>query len=391
MGTEYLALDKGLTVHSKLPDVGTTIFTVMSALAQQHGAINLSQGFPDYPISEELVAFAEAALRGGHNQYAPMAGLPVLREALASKYERLYARRYDPGEEITITAGATQALYTAIAALVQPGDEVIVFEPAYDSYAPAIRLQGATVVRQQLRFPRYAIDWPSLRQAISPRTRMIVLNSPNNPGTSVFAPEDLIALESVVRQSNIVLLSDEVYEHMVYDGANHQSLARSAALAPRSLIVGSFGKTFHATGWKIGYIVGPRDLMREFRRVHQFNVFCVTAPLQHALAQVLERPEHYEGLAGFFQKKRDLLHEGLACTRFVPLKSQGSYFLLARYDRVSDLPDQEFARWLTREHGVASIPLSVFHADGIDRKIVRLCFAKQDTTLQQALERLARV
>jgi len=386
-----LSLGKGLRVQSKLPEVGTTIFTVMSALAQQCGAINLSQGYPDYAVDAELIAMAQEALRSGHNQYAPMAGLPALRDALADKYDRLYGRAYDPGEEITVTAGATQALYTAFAALLRPGDEAIIFEPAYDSYAPAITLQGATVVRQQLLYPGYSIDWPALRRAMTPRTRMIVLNSPNNPGTSILSSEDIAALEAATRGSNIVLLSDEVYEHMVYDGACHQSLSRSEELAGRSLIVASFGKTFHATGWKIGYVLGPQELMREFRRVHQFNVFCVNTPLQHALAKFLAQPAHYEGLAQFFQAKRDLLQRGLQATRFAPIPSRGSYFLLAGYQALSDLPDREFARWLAEEHGVATIPLSVFHADGTDRKLVRFCFAKKESTLQQALERLARI
>lgn len=386
-----LSLGKGLRVDSKLPEVGTTIFTVMSALAQEHGAINLSQGFPDYSLDPELVSLAEQAVRSGHNQYAPMAGLPVLREALAAKYSRLYGRDYDPAEEITITAGATQALFTAFAALLGPGDEAIIFEPAYDSYAPAIRLQGARVVRQQLLFPGYAIDWAALKRAIGPRTRMIVINSPNNPGTSILTPADLVALEELTRGTNIVLLSDEVYEHMVYDGSSHQSLARSVELAERSLIVASFGKTFHATGWKIGYILAPQELMREFRRVHQFNVFCVNTPLQHALAAFLAQPAHYEGLPAFFQAKRDLLQRGLAATRFTTYPSRGSYFLLAGYEQISQMPDREFSVWLTKEHGVATIPLSVFHADGLDRKVVRFCFAKQEATLVAALARLVKV
>jgi methionine aminotransferase len=389
--TSSLELAVGLRIESKLPDVGTTIFTVMSALAQQHQAINLSQGFPDYPISERLIALTGEALRAGHNQYAPMAGLLKLREALAAKYERLYRRVYEPVEEITITAGATQGLYTAIAALVHRGDEVVVFEPAYDSYAPAIRLQGATVVRQQLRFPGYGIDWEALKQVISARTRLIIINSPNNPGTSVLSSTDLSELAQLTRGSNIMLLSDEVYEHMVYDGATHQSLALREELASRSLIVGSFGKTFHATGWKIGYVLGPQELMREFRRVHQFNVFCVNTPMQHALAGFLEDAAHYEGLQAFFQEKRDLLHRGLAGTRFTPVLAKGSYFLLASYERVSDQPDREFAAWLTHAHGVATIPLSAFHAEGQDRKLLRFCFAKRPETLYAALQRLARV
>ncbi len=386
-----LPLAQGLRVSSKLPDVGTTIFTVMSALAQECGAINLSQGFPDYAVSEELLALVGEALRAGHNQYAPMAGLPALREALAAKYRRLYARDYDPGEEITITAGATQAIYTAVAALVKPGDEVIVFEPAYDSYGPAIRLQGATVVRQQLLAPAFDIDWAALEAALTHRTRLIVLNSPNNPGTSTLSDADLRKLEELTRGRDLALLADEVYEHMVFDGALHQSFARTPELASRSLIVASFGKTFHATGWKIGYILGPGELMREFRRVHQFNVFCVNTPMQHALARYLQDPAHYEGLASFFQDKRDLLFAGLKTTRFTPFKPRGSYFLLAGFERISEESDREFAARLTREHGVATIPLSVFHAEGKDRKLLRFCFAKREETLLRAMERLAKV
>jgi methionine aminotransferase len=385
------AMAAGLSVSSKLPDVGTTIFTRMSAMAQAHAAINLSQGYPDYPISPELISLVEAALRAGHNQYAPMAGVMPLREQLAQKYESLYRRSYDPESEITITAGATQAIHSAIAALVSPGDEVIVFEPAYDSYAPSIRLQGGEVIRQPLAYPGFHIDWDALARAITPRTRMLILNSPNNPGTSVLTPEDLTALEKLVRGSNIVLLSDEVYEHMVYDGAPHQSLARSLELAGRSVIVASFGKTFHATGWKVGYALAPRELMQEFRRVHQFNVFCVNSVMQYALAQYLKEPAHYLGLSAFFQAKRDLFAQGLKATAFRPLHSAGSYFLLADYSRLSDAPDIAFVEELTRNHGVAAIPLSVFHHDACDRKFVRFCFAKQDETLYGALERLAAI
>lgn len=389
--TNQLRLAEGLRVQSKLPEVGTTIFTVMSALAQECGAINLSQGFPDYPISKELASMVTEAMQSGYNQYAPMAGLLALREALAEKYCKLYGRSYDPGEEITIAAGATQAIYTAVAALVTVGDEVIVFEPAYDSYAPAVRLQGAVVVRQQLRARDFAIDWPALENAITPRTRLIILNSPNNPGTSILSSADLDRLEALLRARDIVLLSDEVYEHMVYDGAEHQSLARREALAARSLIVASFGKTFHATGWKIGYIVAPRELMQEFRRVHQFNVFCVNTPMQHALARYLKEAAHYEGLAAFFQERRDALFQGLAGTRFEPRESRGSYFLLASFARISDEPDREFSIRLTRDFGVATIPLSAFYAAGTDQKLLRFCFAKRKETIAGALERLARV
>lgn len=376
---------------SKLPDVGTTIFTVMSALAQECKAINLSQGYPDYPVAPELSTLVTEAMKEGQHQYAPMPGLLALRVALAEKYRHLYGRDYDPGEEITITAGATQALYTAIVALVHPGDEVIIFEPAYDSYAPAIRLQGAQVVRQQLVYPGFKIDWSALRRSITPRTRMIILNSPNNPGTSVLSAEDLDCLAALTRDTKILLLSDEVYEHMVYDGLPHQSMASSEELAGRSLVVASFGKTFHATGWKVGYVLGPQELMREFRRVHQFNVFCVNTPMQHALAKYLPEASHYVGLASFFQTKRDRLMQGLQRTRFRPIKAQGSYFLLASYLDISSLADHEFAIWLTREHGVATIPLSAFHIDATDRKLLRFCFAKREDTLDAALERLARV
>ena len=377
--------------RSRLPDSGTTIFTVMSALAQEHGAVNLGQGFPDYPVDPRLLELFAKALRDGHNQYPPMVGLPALREAIAGKVERLYGRSYDPGEEVTVTAGATQAIYTAILALTQPGDEVIVFEPAYDSYLPAIRLAGAVPVPVPLAVPGYHIDWPAVRRVVTPRTRLIVVNSPNNPGTSVLSAEDLREFENLVRGTPIQLVSDEVYEHLVFDGLRHESLARSAELAARSVVIASFGKTFHATGWKVGYAVAPRALMAEFRRVHQFIVFTVSTPAQHALAAFLADPSHYEGLADFFAPKRRLLREALAATPLELLPGEGTYFQLARYDRVGDEPDEAFCRRLTKEVGVAAIPLSAFYRDGTDHRVIRFCFAKREEMLLAAAERLKRL
>lgn len=379
-------------MESKLPGVGTTIFTVMSQLAQQHGAINLSQGFPDFPCDPLLLQAVSQAMQDGYNQYAPMPGLPRLRDILAHKLEAAYGQSYDPEQQITITAGATQALYTAITALIQPGDEVLLFEPAYDSYGPAIRLNGGIEQRISLRPPQYAIDWAEVQRRINPRTRLIILNNPNNPSTAILGPHDLRELRELLQQwPQLYLLSDEVYEHIVFDGAQHQSLARDPVLAARSMLVYSFGKTFHATGWKIGYCAGPADWMQEFRRVHQFLVFSVNTPMQHALAAYLQTPAHYQALPGFYQAKRDRFVTAMAASRFELLPSQGTYFQLARYDRISDLPDTAFAQWLTKEHGVAVIPLSAFHADGTDHGIIRFCFAKQDATLDAAATRLCQV
>ncbi len=378
-------------VRSKLPATGTTIFTQMSALAQRHEAVNLGQGFPDYPIDPVLVDLVAAAMKAGHNQYPLMAGVMPLREAIAEKVLRLYGRRYDPEHEITITTGATQGIFTAILALAGTGDEVIVLEPAYDSYVPAVRLAGAIPVTVPLTVPGYRIDWPAVRSALTPRTRMIVVNAPNNPGTSILSAGDLAALADLVRDTDIVVLSDEVYEHMVYDGALHQSIARSAELAGRSIVVGSFGKTFHATGWKVGYTLAPRELTAEIRRVHQFMVFTVNSAVQHGLAAFLREPERYEALPAFFERKRDLLRELIAGTPLQALPCQGSYFLLARYDRISEEPAQAFAERLVRSFGVATIPLSAFYREGRDDRVIRFCFAKRDETLVAAGERLARL
>ena len=378
-------------LRSKLPGSGTTIFTVMSALAERHGAVNLGQGFPDYPIDPHLIELVADAMREGHNQYPLMAGVPALREAIARKVERLYGRSYDPEREVTVTTGATQAIFTAVQALAHPGDEVIVFEPAYDSYVPAVQLAGARPVTLPLTFPGFRIDWPALRAAVTPRTRMILVNTPNNPGTSALSAEDVSALAQLTRDTPIVVVSDEVYEHMVYDGARHESVARNAELAGRSVVIGSFGKTFHATGWKVGYALAPREITDEIRRVHQFTVFTVNAPVQHALARFLEDPARYESLPEFFTRKRDLLRDALADTAFDLLPCAGSYFQLATYGRIGDAPADEFAQDLVCRHGVATIPLSAFYRDRTDHRVIRFCFAKREETLAAAVERLRKV
>jgi len=378
-------------LRSKLPATGTTIFTVMSALAVQHGAVNLGQGFPDYAIDPELIELVAAAMRAGHNQYPLMPGVMKLREAIAAKVLRLYGRAYDPEREVTVTTGATQAIYTAIQALAHPGDEVIVFEPAYDSYIPSIRLAGATPVALPLTVPDYRIDWLALAQAITPRTRIILINTPNNPGTSVLTADDRNALAKLVRDTPIVVVSDEVYEHIVFDGAKHQSIAGHPGLAERSVVIGSFGKTFHATGWKVGYALAPREITDELRRVHQFIVFTVNSAVQHALAAFLEKPERYESLPAFFATKRDTLRSILASTPLTVLPCAGSYFQLASYDRISDESARAFAERLIREIGVATIPLSAFYQDGTDHRVIRFCFAKRDETLLAAGERLSKL
>jgi methionine aminotransferase len=384
-------LETPFPLRTKLPATGTTIFTVMSALAHRYGAVNMGQGFPDYAIDPELIELVAGAMRAGHNQYPLMAGAMPLREAIAAKVERLYRRAYDPEREVTVTTGATQGLFSTIAALAHPGDEVIVFEPAYDSYIPAVRLAGATPIALPLTFPGYRIDWSAVRGALSPRTRMILVNTPNNPGTSVLSAADVEALAALTRDTPIVVVSDEVYEHMVYDGTRHESLARHDELAARSVVVGSFGKTFHATGWKVGYALAPRAITDEIRRVHQFNVFTVNSAVQQGLAQFLQQPSRYEGLTAFFEGKRALLRSALADTPLRLLPCEGSYFQLAFYDRVSDEPAADFAQRLTRDYGVATIPLSAFYQDGTDHKVIRLCFAKRDETLLAAAQRLRRL
>jgi methionine aminotransferase len=376
---------------SRLPEVGTTIFTVMSRMAQEAGAINLSQGFPDFNADPVLFERVAHWMHAGFNQYPPMAGVGVLREAIAAKAAALYGTGYDPETEVTVTAGATQAIFTAVAALVHPGDEVIVFEPVYDSYVPAIELQGGVPVRLQLHAPDYRPDWDALAAAISPRTRMIMINSPHNPTGTVWSAEDMAQLAARVRGTGIVIVSDEVYEHIVFDGHRHESCARHGALAERSLIVSSFGKTYHITGWKVGYVLGPAALMAEFRKVHQFNVFTVNTPVQYALADYMADASRHQGLARFYQAKRDRFRAALAGARFELLPCAGTYFQLARYATIRDAPDQAFVAWLTREVGVAAIPVSAFFHDGRDEQVVRFCFAKHDDTLDAACERLARL
>lgn len=374
---------------SRLPQVGTTIFTVMSALATRHGAINLGQGFPDFEGDPRLVQAVHAAMLEGLNQYAPMAGLPVLREAVAHKIERLQGHRYDPEREITITAGATQGILTAVLALVHPGDEVIVLDPCYDSYVPAIELAGATAVRVPVDPLSLRPDFTRLAAALSPRTRAMIINTPTNPTGTCWTPAERDRLAQLLRPTDVVLLSDEVYEHMVFDGQSQASASGHPELAARSLVISSFGKTFHVTGWKIGYVAGPAALMAEFRKVHQFNVFCVNTPVQAGIARFMADAGTYEGLPAFYQRKRDLFRQGLARTRFKLLPCEGSYFQCVEYGEISDLPDTRFCEWLTEQVGVAAIPLSAFYAEPPARALVRFCFAKKDETLAAALERLA--
>ncbi len=376
-------------LRSKLPEVGTTIFTVMSELAVRHGAVNLGQGFPDFDPDPRLQTLVSEAMRRGHNQYAPMAGVRALREHIAQKAARLYGREYDPDTEITIAAGATQAIMSAVLAVVHPGDEVIVLDPCYDSYVPSIRLAGGKPVYVALAAPDYRVPWERVRAAITSRTRLLMLNNPHNPCASVFLPEDLDALESMVRNTDVLLLADEVYEHVVFDGLQHQSLARRPALAERAFVISSFGKTLHATGWKVGYCCAPPELTEELRRVHQFMVFAVSTPVQHAIAEYLRDARVYEELPRFYQAKRDRFHRGLSGTRFRLLRSSGTYYQLADYSAISDEPELDFARRLTAEHGVASIPLSALYAAPPDSRVVRFCFAKKAETLDRALERLA--
>ncbi|MHB1429498.1 MAG: pyridoxal phosphate-dependent aminotransferase [Rhodocyclaceae bacterium] len=376
---------------SRLPSVGTTIFTVMSRLASEHGAINLSQGFPDFSPSSSLLERVMHHMRNGANQYPPMAGVAPLREAIAEKVERLYGARYDVESEITVTAGATQALFTAIAACVRPGDEVIVFAPVYDSYLPAITLQGGTAKVINLAPPAFRPDWQEVAAAVNARTRMIILNTPHNPTGTVWTAEDMAALARLVRDTDIVLLGDEVYEHIFYTG-RHESLARTAELRERSFVVSSFGKTYHITGWKIAYCLAPAALTAEFRKVHQFNVFTVHHPSQLGLADFMRAdPGFADGLASFYRAKRDFFRQQLEGSRFELLPCDGTYFQLARYDRINDMPDTEFARWLTIEKGVAVIPVSAFMPDGTDHGLVRFCFAKNEATLSAAGEKLRAV
>jgi len=376
---------------SRLPQVGTTIFTVMSALAAEHQAVNLGQGFPDFACDPALVDAVTAAMQAGHNQYPPMVGVPVLRQAIAAKIEALHQHRYNADSEITVTAGATQAILTAILAIVHPGDEVIVLEPCYDSYVPNIELAGGVAVRVPLTPGTFRPDFGKIAAALTPRTRAILINSPHNPSATIWSDADMRTLQELLAPTDVLLISDEVYEHMVFDGQQHQSAARFPALAARAFIVSSFGKTYHVTGWKVGYVAAPPSLTAEFRKVHQFNVFTVNTPVQHALAAYMADPAPYRDLPAFYQRKRDLFREGLAKTRLRVLHTEGSYFQCVDISEVSDLGEADFCQWLTREIGVAAIPLSAFYGKGFDQRVVRFCFAKQDATLLKALERLQKL
>ena len=377
------------SLQTKLPKVGTTIFTVMSALATQHQAVNLGQGFPDFNCDPRLVEGVTSAMTQGLNQYPPMTGVPALREAVAAKVQTMYGRHYDPATEVTITAGATQAIITAVLAVVHPGDEVIVLEPCYDSYIPNIELAGGITVPVPLTPGSFRPDFDKIAAAITPKTRAILINSPHNPSGMVWTAQEMLHLQELLAPTNILLISDEVYEHMVFDGVPHESAARYPGLAARAFIVSSFGKTYHVTGWKVGYVAAPAPLSAEFRKVHQFNVFTVNTPVQHGLAAYMADPEPYLGLPAFYQRKRDLFRAGLAQTRFKLLPGEGTYFQCVDISEVSDLSEAEFCQWLTREIGVAAIPLSAFYGDSFDQRVVRFCFAKKDETLNAALARLA--
>jgi methionine aminotransferase len=379
-------------IATKLPAVGTTIFTVMSALAAEKNAVNLGQGFPDFHCDPKLLDDVTAAMAAGHNQYPPMPGIPALRQAIADKISAVYGRSYSAADEITVTAGATQAIITAILAVVRADDEVIVLEPCYDSYVPNIELAGGRVVRVPLTPGTFRPDFDRIAAALTPRTRAIIVNTPHNPSATVWTAAEMRRLEELLAPTEVLVIADEVYEHMVFDGAQHESVARFPGLAARSFIVSSFGKTYHVTGWKVGYVAAPAPLMAEFRKVHQFNVFTVNTPMQHALAQYMGAPAPYLELPAFYQRKRDLFAAGLAeKTRFKLLRSEGSYFQCVDISAVSDLSEAEFCLWLTREIGVAAIPLSAFYGNGFDQRVVRFCFAKKDETLRAALERLAKL
>ncbi|HTJ93473.1 MAG TPA: pyridoxal phosphate-dependent aminotransferase [Pararobbsia sp.] len=379
------------TLASRLPNVGTTIFTVMSALATERGAVNLGQGFPDFDCDPRIVDAVSRAMRDGFNQYPPMAGAAPLRQAIAAKIGKLYGHAYNPDTEITVTAGATQGLLTAILAVVHPGDEVIVIEPNYDSYLPAIELAGGVPVFVTLEAPDYTIPFDRLAAAVTPRTRLIVINTPHNPTGTIWREADMRRLEAIVRDTQALVLSDEVYEHMVYDGQPHASVSRYPELASRSLVVSSFGKTYHVTGWKIGYVAAPHALTAEFRKVHQFNVFTVNTPMQIGLARFMADPSPYLDLPAFYQRKRDHFRAGLGRTRFKLLPCDGTYFQCVDYSAISDMPEAEFAKWLTTELGVAAIPVSAFYHEPHESGVVRFCFAKKESTLDEALGRLAKL
>ena len=378
-------------IKSKLPDVGTTIFTVMSGLANQYNAINLGQGFPDYNMSEELMNKVNEVMYKGWNQYVPMQGYMPLRESIVEKVEYLYQTKISADTQITITPGGTYAIYTAVTAVLQPGDEVIIFQPGYDSYIPNVEINGGVAVFVDLKFPDYKIDWQEVRKKISPKTRMIMLNSPHNPTGAVIMEEDIIQLREIVKDTNIIIISDEVYEHLIFDNIPHQSILRYPDLLERSFVCFSFGKTYNCTGWKLGYCITSPELMVEFRKVHQFNCFSCHTPSQVALASFLKNKEDYLSLGGIMQQKRDYFLQLMKQTKFSMLESYGSYFICAKYDRISDEGDKDFAIRITKEFGVATIPVSVFYKSGTDNKVLRFCFSKKNETLEAAVERLRKI
>ncbi len=378
-------------VQSKLPQTGTSVFAVMSGLAREHNAINLSQGFPDFPVSETLINLVHKYMQQGQNQYAPMPGVPALREAIAEKTEFLYSAQYNPETEITVTAGATQAIFTAITAFIREEDEVIVFEPAYDSYLPAIKLCGATPISIQLKLPDYHIDWNEVKRKINQRTKMIIINSPHNPTGSILSAADLMELDKLTRNTGIIVLSDEVYEHIIFDGHVHESVCRYPHLASRSLVMCSFGKTFHATGWKTGYCLAPENLMKEFRKTHQFVVFAVNTPVQHAIAEYIQNKDNYLHLGSFYQEKRDYFLKLVSGSRFKAIPARGTYFQVLDYANISNESEMDFAVRLTKDFGVASVPNSYFYNNSENNQTLRFCFAKSNETLEKAAEILCRI
>lgn len=377
--------------RSKLPNVGTTIFTVMSQLSAKENALNLAQGFPNFPSDPVLIELVQQAMNGNYNQYAPMAGAQILREAIAEKMEYLYQRNYDPATEIVVTAGATQAIFTIISAFVHPNDEVIIFTPAYDCYAPAVETNGGKVIPIQLKGKEFAVDWDEVRSKLSSKTKMMIINTPHNPSGTVLSKEDMLELSTILENTNCILISDEVYEHIVFDGQQHQSVALYPKLAERAFITASFGKTFHNTGWKMGYCVAPKELMDEFKKVHQFNVFSVHHPSQIGIGKYLKNPENYLQLPSFFQEKRDFFLNAIKDSRFTWTPSQGTYFQVVSYENITDENDVDFAKRLTREHKIASIPLSVFNTNKEDHKLLRFCFAKTEETLEKAASILNKI
>ncbi|MCC3717388.1 methionine aminotransferase [Rouxiella badensis] len=384
-------MKSAMSPQSKLPDVGTTIFTVIGQLSAEHNALNLSQGAPNFSCQPSLIDAVAKSMRAGQNQYAPMSGVAALRRALSAKVEALYGCHYDADSEVTVIASASEGIYSAISALVHPGDEVIYFEPAFDSYSPIVRLQGAKPVPVRLSMDDFSIDWDEVASVINSRTRMIIINSPHNPTGAIFTQHDIDRLTALTRNTDIVILSDEVYEHVVFDGERHESMARHPELAERSVIVSSFGKTYHVTGWRVGYTLAPEALMDEIRKVHQFMVFTADTPMQYAFAEALADPQSYLGLADFYQQKRDLLVKAMHGSRFELLPTRGSFFMLARFNHFSPLSDDEFVLKLIRDHQVSSIPLSAFYSDNKPTGLIRLSFAKDDETLYEGARRLSGV